>query len=106
MSNKDISAQIIIAKIQGDVCLCAAYAHQLPIRGAVVGLTNYAAAYATGLLLARVLKGAIDGGLDIPRFPRSTTARTEHTERAPAHSQLLEIFTYYFGEFTPGVRVC
>jgi len=53
MSNKDITAQIIIAKIQGDVVLAAAYAHELPIHGAVVGLTNFAGAYATGLLLAR-----------------------------------------------------
>jgi large subunit ribosomal protein L5e len=52
-SNKDITAQIIIAKIQGDVVLAAAYSHELPIHGAVCGLTNFAAAYATGLLLAR-----------------------------------------------------
>jgi len=53
LSNKDVTAQIIIAKIQGDVVLAAAYSHELPIHGAVVGLTNYAASYATGLLLAR-----------------------------------------------------
>eukprot|EP00252_Welwitschia_mirabilis_P013864 TRINITY_DN3063_c0_g1_i2.p1 TRINITY_DN3063_c0_g1~~TRINITY_DN3063_c0_g1_i2.p1 ORF type:complete len:224 (+),score=57.84 TRINITY_DN3063_c0_g1_i2:481-1152(+) len=106
--------------------MAAAYAHELPRYGVEVGLTNYAAAYCTGLLLARrvlkklemdeeyvgnveatgedysveptenrrpfralldvglvrtttgnrvfgVLKGALDGGLDIPhsekRFP-------------------------------------
>ena len=31
----------------------AAYSHELPNYGIKVGLTNYAAAYATGLLLAR-----------------------------------------------------
>ncbi|XP_059659954.1 large ribosomal subunit protein uL18 isoform X2 [Cornus florida] len=37
--------------------LAAAYAHELPHYGLEVGLTNYAAAYCTGLLLARrVLK--------------------------------------------------
>ena len=37
--------------------MCAAYAHELPKYGVKVGLTNYAAAYCTGLLMARrVLK--------------------------------------------------
>jgi len=35
--------------------LCAAYAHELPSYGLKVGLTNYAAAYCTGLLCARRL---------------------------------------------------
>lgn len=33
--------------------MCAAYSHELPKYGIAVGLTNYAAAYCTGLLLAR-----------------------------------------------------
>ncbi|TQD80195.1 hypothetical protein C1H46_034249 [Malus baccata] len=79
-TNKDIVAQIVSASIAGDLVLAAAYAHELPHYGLEVGLTNYAAAYCTGLLLARrVLKklemddeyegnveGALDGGLDIP----------------------------------------
>ncbi|KAL2911551.1 60S ribosomal protein L5 [Polyrhizophydium stewartii] len=52
-TNKDIITQIIYAKIQGDVVLAAAYAHELPRYGIKHGLTNWAAAYATGLLLAR-----------------------------------------------------
>lgn len=52
-SNKDICCQIAYAKIEGDVIVCAAYAHELPRYGVKVGLTNYAAAYCTGLLLAR-----------------------------------------------------
>ncbi|CAJ1950149.1 unnamed protein product [Sphenostylis stenocarpa] len=56
-TNKDIIAQIISATIAGDVVLAAAYARELPRYGLEVGLTNYAAAYCTGLLLARrVLK--------------------------------------------------
>ncbi|XP_010532933.1 PREDICTED: 60S ribosomal protein L5-2 [Tarenaya hassleriana] len=56
-TNKDIVAQIVSATIAGDVVLAAAYAHELPRYGLEVGLTNYAAAYCTGLLLARrVLK--------------------------------------------------
>lgn len=56
-TNKDIVAQIISANISGDLVLASAYAHELPRYGLEVGLTNYAAAYCTGLLLARrVLK--------------------------------------------------
>ncbi|XP_043719595.1 60S ribosomal protein L5-like [Telopea speciosissima] len=56
-SNKDVVAQIISASIAGDMVLAVAYAHELPRYGLEVGLTNYAAAYCTGLLLARrVLK--------------------------------------------------
>jgi len=54
-TNKDIICQIAYAKIEGDAIICAAYAHELPRYGVKVGLTNYAAAYCTGLLLARRL---------------------------------------------------
>ncbi|CAG2122261.1 unnamed protein product, partial [Medioppia subpectinata] len=62
-TNKDIITQIAYAKIEGDVIVCAAYAHELPRYGVKVGLTNYAAAYCTGLLLARRLlkKFHLDG---------------------------------------------
>lgn len=52
-SNKDITCQIQYATIAGDVVVAAAYAHELPHFGLKQGLTNYAAAYCTGLLLAR-----------------------------------------------------
>jgi large subunit ribosomal protein L5e len=52
-TNKDIITQIVAAKIKGDLVLTAAYAHELPQYGLKHGLTNYAAAYATGLLIAR-----------------------------------------------------
>ncbi|CAD6199645.1 unnamed protein product [Caenorhabditis auriculariae] len=61
-TNKDIIAQIAYSKIEGDVVVASAYAHELPRYGIKVGLTNYAAAYATGLLLARRHLKAI--GLD------------------------------------------
>lgn len=53
ISNKDITCQIAYARIQGDKVVCAAYSHELPKYGIKVGLTNYAAAYCTGLLCAR-----------------------------------------------------
>jgi len=54
-SNKDITCQVAYSRIEGDMILCAAYSHELPRYGVKVGLTNYAAAYCTGLLLARRL---------------------------------------------------
>ncbi|XP_019178739.1 PREDICTED: 60S ribosomal protein L5-like [Ipomoea nil] len=54
-TNKDIIAQIVSASIAGDMILASAYAHELPRYGLEVGHTNYAAAYCTGLLLARRL---------------------------------------------------
>lgn len=55
LSNTDVTCQIVYAKIEGDHVLAAAYSHELKNYGMSVGLTNYAAAYATGLLLARRL---------------------------------------------------
>jgi large subunit ribosomal protein L5e len=52
-TNKDIICQIAYSRIEGDVVVAAAYAHELPRYGVKGGLTNYAAAYCTGLLLAR-----------------------------------------------------
>lgn len=54
-TNKDIICQIAYARLEGDRIVCAAYSHELPRYGVKVGLTNYAAAYCTGLLLARRL---------------------------------------------------
>jgi len=113
-TNTDVICQFVYAKIQGDMILTSAYSHELPAYGVKVGLTNYAAAYCTGLLCARralhalgiestefdmeegprpfkayldvglrrtstgakifaALKGAVDGGVNIPhsekRFP-------------------------------------
>jgi len=48
-------AQIACSKIEGDHILAAAYSHELPRYGVKVGLTNYAAGYCTGLLVARRL---------------------------------------------------
>jgi len=52
-SNTDVCCQIAYARLEGDIVIGAAYSHELPRYGVKVGLTNYAAAYCTGLLLAR-----------------------------------------------------
>merc|ERR1719171_2340800 len=62
-TNRDIIAQIVYSEIVGDKVMTAAYGHELPRYGLKVGLTNYAAAYCVGLLLARRLlkKYDLDG---------------------------------------------
>lgn len=52
-TNRDIITQIVSADLDHDNVLCSAYSHELQNYGVTCGLRNYAAAYATGLLLAR-----------------------------------------------------
>jgi len=62
VTNSKVICQIIYATIQGDRVVTAADSTELAHYGIKVGLKNYAAAYATGLLVARrVLKSL---GLD------------------------------------------
>jgi len=144
-TNKDISCQIIAADLTHDVIIASAYAHELTRYGIQFGLTNYAAAYATGLLLARrvnkkynlqyegtsevngelyqveaaedgprpfkalldvglarttsgakvfgALKGAADGGIDVPhndhRFPGSKREGSEWSSSADVHRRYI-----------------
>jgi len=60
ITNKDVVCQIIQPKIIGDHTIVSAYSHELPRYGIEVGLTNYAACYATGLLCARRLLTKLD----------------------------------------------
>jgi len=53
ITNKDVICQVFSSDLTHDVCLASAYSHELKRYGITLGLTNYAAAYATGLLLAR-----------------------------------------------------
>jgi large subunit ribosomal protein L5e len=153
ITNRDIICQIFSSDMTHDVCMLAAYSHELPRYGLKVGLTNYAAAYCTGLLLARrvnkklgldyagqeeadgeeyhveadpegkapfralldvglrrtvtgarlfgALKGACDGGLDIPhnerRFPGSTKTGGDYDYDAEVHKKY--IFGGHVGEY-------
>jgi len=139
ITNRDIICQVFAADLTHDACMAAAYAHELPRYGVRFGLTNYAAAYCTGLLLARrvnkkfglsyegnnnvdgndynveadgggkapfkalldvglartttgarifgALKGACDGGIDVPhkdrRFPGSKRGENKEWESSP-----------------------
>lgn len=139
-TNKDVVCQIFSSDVKHDICLASAYSHELKRFGITTGLTNYAAAYATGLLLARridakyalgykgvavvdgkefhveadsgfgmapfkalldvglartttgarvfgALKGAVDGGLDVPhttrRFPGVSKEDNKNYEYDP-----------------------
>jgi len=53
ITNKKVICQIAYATIQGDRILCQANSTELTKYGMPVGHTNYAACYATGLLIAR-----------------------------------------------------
>lgn len=53
ITNRFVICQIAYAEIDGDKILCHASSAELPRYGLTVGLKNYAAAYATGLLLGR-----------------------------------------------------
>lgn len=174
-TNRDIICQIFSADLTHDVCIAAAYAHELPRYGITVGLKNYAAAYATGLLLARrvnkkfnleyegsvevsgeafhvepaedgnapfkalldvglkrtstgcrvfgALKGATDGGLDVPhndrRFPGTKKEGKEYKPDPEVHRKYIfgghvaeymtklkdedeEAFNTQFGKFVEG----
>lgn len=52
-TNKQVIVQVIYARLQGDFVLVAASSKELPRYGINHGLTNWTAAYATGLLVAR-----------------------------------------------------
>lgn len=89
-TNKDIITQIVSSEISGDKVFAAAYAHELKAYGIKHGLTNWAAAYATGLLLARrVLKKlGLDedfAGVEEPdgEFTLTEAAETDDGERRP-----------------------
>merc|ERR1711963_168833 len=96
-SNKDITCQIAYARLEGDRIVAAAYSHELPRYGVKVGLTDVNGEHSmvedndegpgafracldvglarttTGAKVFGAMKGASDGGLDIPhsekRFP-------------------------------------
>jgi len=61
-TNAKYICQVIYATMTGDRVLCAAESTELKAHGVSAGLTNYAAGYCTGLLLARRLLKQI--GLD------------------------------------------
>jgi len=60
ITNQTVICQIIHSKIVGDIVMCAAYSSELAEYGLKVGLTNWSAAYCTGLLCARRLYAKLE----------------------------------------------
>ena len=89
-TNRDIITQIVSSELTGDKVLVSAYAHELKNYGIEHGLTNWAAAYATGLLIARrvLSKLGLDeqfAGVEEPdgEFTLTEAAETDDGERRP-----------------------
>lgn len=89
-TNRDIIAQIVTSEIVGDKVFVAAYAHELKAYGIEHGLTNWAAAYCVGLLVARraLKKLEIDDtftGVEEPdgEFTETEPAEVDGEERRP-----------------------
>jgi len=93
MTNKDIVCQVIQPKIVGDHCICSAYSHELPKYGLEVGLTNYAACYATGLLCARRLlkKLGLDEQYEGQTEPDGEMFLVEHEDGSRPFSCVLDV---------------
>ncbi|KAL1591013.1 Large ribosomal subunit protein uL18 [Cladosporium halotolerans] len=80
-TNRDIVAQIVTSEITGDKVFVSAYAHELKAYDITHGLTNWAAAYCVGLLVAR--RALVKLGLD-KAFTGVEEADGEFTETEPA----------------------
>ncbi|KAJ1309195.1 hypothetical protein OPQ81_004864 [Rhizoctonia solani] len=84
-SNKNITVQVVYARLQGDFVLVAANSRELPRYGIEHGLTNWTAAYATGLLAARraLTKLGLADKYQGVTEPDGTISLTEAAEDAP-----------------------
>lgn len=152
-TNKDIICQIAYATLTSDRILTAAYSRELKQYGVKGGLTNYAATYATGLLIARralkklkldtvyvgkekadgrdflvqevagqnrpfyvlldvglnrtttgsrvfaALKGAVDGGLEIPHSNRRFVGYNSNSSKFDANVLRKHIFGAHVAEY-------
>jgi len=158
ITNHDIICQIAYARINGDVVVTSAYSHELPHYGIKLGLTNYSAAYCTGLLLARrhlkklgldqtykgtekvtgadynvekvegqpgafrcyldtglartttgarlfgAMKGAVDGGLDIPHNEKRFAGFNAETKQFDAEAHRKRIFGVHVAEYMKSLK--
>ena len=89
ITNRTVICQIVHSEIDGDHVLCAAYSSELPRYGLKVGLKNYAAAYCTGLLVARRTLAKLGLDKDYPGNDSAgaTVVSTTHTNDAGATRQ-------------------
>ena len=85
ISNKDVCAQIAHPTLAGDKVIASAYSHELPRYGLKVGLTNYAACYCVGLLIARrtLQKFKLDEAYEGNTDALGEDFQVEHQEDGP-----------------------
>jgi large subunit ribosomal protein L5e len=90
-----VICQVVYSEIDGDKVLAAAYSSELKKYGLTVGLKNYAAAYATGLLVARRLLTKL-GMADLYKGnedPDGSVVKTEWTNETNGRAR-----TYWVAE--------
>lgn len=93
-TNRRIICQIIYATIKGDRCMAAADSFELKKYGVQAGLTNYSAAYATGLLCARRLLNSVglaDMYKGIAAADGEYYSVQEHTQERRPFKALLDV---------------
>jgi large subunit ribosomal protein L5e len=81
ITNHFVIAQIVHSEIKGDYVLASAYSSELARYGLSVGLKNYAAAYCTGLLVARrvLAKLGLDKAYKGNEKVTGEVVKSEHT---------------------------
>lgn len=72
-TNKYVICQVVYSLKDSDRVMCAAYSSELPRYGLPVGLKNYSAAYATGLLCARRLLEKLSVKIEVDGAEKSVT---------------------------------
>lgn len=84
LTNRYVIAQVMRSELDHDVVVASAYSSELPRYGVKVGLKNYAAAYATGLLVARrvLKKYALDADYKGNEKVTGEVVKTSHTNDA------------------------
>jgi len=104
ITNKDIICQVFSSDLTHDVCLASAYAHELQRYGVSLGLTNYAAAYATGLLLARRVN--VKYGLDKEYEGNTTVDGADYNvEAGPEKAPFKALLDVGLTRTTTGARI-
>lgn len=127
-TNAKVIAQVIKAHIDGDRTIFYADSSELKQFGINFGLTNFSAAYATGLLIASraketeccldiglkrsstganvfaVLKGAIDGGMEIPFSTKRFYGYDKESKKLDSNKLKDRIFGKILGDYMISVR--
>mgnify|MGYP001132991757 CR=1 FL=1 len=84
LTNRYVIAQVMRSELDHDVVVASAYSSELPRYGVKVGLKNYAAAYAVGLLVARrtLTKYGLDAAYKGNEKVTGEVVKTTHTNDA------------------------